>query len=118
VDAVHLNRLLNEAYEADSLPNDILRMLRDGVRHSRRITLAECEERNGRLWYRDRLYVPEYEPLRLQLMQQHHETPVAGHPGRSKTLELLHRQDYWKKMRQDVERYVRNCQTCQRARTS
>jgi hypothetical protein len=116
--AVNLNRLLNDAYEADSLPNDILRMLRDGVRHSRRITLTECEDRDGRLWYRNRLYVPEYWPLRLHLRQQHHDTPVAGHPGRSKTLELLYRQYYWKNMRQNVEPYVRNCQTCQRARTS
>jgi hypothetical protein len=31
--------------------------------------------------------------------------------GRSKTLELLHRQYHWPKMRGDVERYVRNCHT-------
>jgi transposase InsO family protein len=90
-------------------------MLRDGVRHSRRITLAECEERDGRLWYRDRLYVPEHEPLRLHLMKRHHEAPNAGHPGRSKTLELLQRQYYWPTMRKDVERFVRNCHTCQRS---
>jgi transposase InsO family protein len=116
--AAELDRLFNEAYEADHFPNDVLRMLRDDVRHSRRITLAECREQAGRLWYRDRLYVPDHEPLRLHLWQRHHEIPVAGHPGRSKTLELLQRQYYWTTMRKDTEQFVRNCHVCQRSRSS
>jgi transposase InsO family protein len=115
--AAELDRLFNEAYEADPLPNDVLRMLRDGVRQSRRITLAECREQAERLWYRDRLYVPDHEPLRLHLLQNHHEVPVAGHPGRSKTLELLQRQYYWPTMRKDTEQFVRNCHVCQRSRS-
>jgi transposase InsO family protein len=115
--AAELNRLFNEAYEADPLPNDVLRMLRDGVRQSRRITLAECREQAGRLWYRDRLYVPDHEPLRLHLLQRHHEVPVAGYPGRSKTVELLQRQYYWPTMRKDTEQFVRNCHVCQRSRS-
>jgi transposase InsO family protein len=116
-EAVTLAHLFREAYEADLFPSQVLGMLRDGVRHSRRITLAECAQEDNRLTYRGKLYVPEYEPLRLHLMQQHHDAPVAGHPGRSKTLELLCRTYYWPKMRQDVERYVRNCHICQRSRT-
>jgi transposase InsO family protein len=116
-EAVTLARLFQEAYDADPFPSQVLRMLQDGVRHSRRITLAECAQERDRLTYRGKLYVPEYEPLRLHLMQQHHDAPVAGHPGRSKTLELLCRTYHWPKMRQDVERYVRNCHVCQRSRT-
>jgi transposase InsO family protein len=46
-------------------------------------------------------------------MQQHHNTPTAGHLGRSKTLEYLSRTYTWPKMRADVDRYTRNCHTCQ-----
>ena len=44
--------------------------------------------------------------------------PAAGHPGRSKSLELLSRNYYWSEMRYDVETFVRNCHTCQRSKTS
>ena len=56
--------------------------------------------------------------LKLWLIRDFHETPAAGHPGRSKTLELLARHYYWPKMYKEVDRFVRNCHTCQRARTS
>jgi len=37
-----VNELWTEAYQADALPNQILTMLEQGVRHSRLISLAEC----------------------------------------------------------------------------
>jgi len=37
-----LNQLWTEAYQADPLPNQILTMLEQGVRHSHLISLAEC----------------------------------------------------------------------------
>ena len=35
------------------------------------------------------VYVPE--PLRMSVLQQHHDAPLAGHPSVPKTLELLTR---------------------------
>jgi len=67
----------------------------------------------GDVWY-----VPDYLPLKLQLIRDHHDTPAGGHPGRSKTLELLGRSYYWPKMHQDVGRFVRNCHICQRSHTA
>ena len=92
-------------------------MLDAGTRHSRRITLGECSCDGRRLKYRDRLYVPEYEPLRFQLLRMHHEAAAAGHPGRSKTLELLKRTYYWPKIQADTDRFVRNCLVCQCSHT-
>jgi hypothetical protein len=80
--AAELDRLFNQAYKADPLPNDVLRVLRDGVHQSYRITLAKCREQAGRLWYRDRLYVPNHEPLRLHLLQRHHERGACRWPSR------------------------------------
>ena len=51
-------------------------------------------------------------------MDNHHSIPAAGHPGRSKTLELISSEFYWPKMQQDIERFVHNCHICQRSRTS
>ena len=110
-------KLFNEGYNHDTTPNAILKQLKDGKTRSKQISLAECEEINKRLWYRKRIYVPDYMPLKLHLMREHHDTPGTGHPGRSKTLELLQRKYIWPQMYKEVDRFVRNCHRCQRART-
>ena len=83
-----------------------------------KLTLAECEDRQGILFYRGRIFVPEHDGLRLHLIQSHHSTPAFGHPGRAKTLELLQREYYWQTMRAGVDCFVRNCDPCRRSRTA
>jgi len=57
--------LLEEAYQVDSFPERILGLLRDDIQHCKEISLADCKEKNGRLVYRDCIYVPDHMPLRL-----------------------------------------------------
>jgi len=102
----------------DPFPERILGLLCDGTRRCNEISLADCKERNSRLLYRDCIYVPDHTPLRLQLLQNHHDPPAMGHPGRAKTLELLARKYYWPSIRKDVDRFVRNCHTCRRTKTT
>ena len=52
--------------------------------------------------------------LCLRLIRADHDAPIAGHPGRDKTYELLSRKHFWPFMRKDVERFVANCHTCKR----
>jgi len=106
-----LLELMKEGYIVDPIPNDILQQLRDGKVRSKQLSLAECKDETGRLIYRDRIYIPNHTLLKLRLIQDFHDTPAAGHPGRSKTLELLARQYYWPKMHKDVDQYLRNCHT-------
>jgi hypothetical protein len=84
----------------------------------RETTVAECSEIAAQLYCRGKRYVPEHPELQLRLIQLHHDTPLAGHPERSKTFDLLSQQHYWKRMRRQVDRYVRSCAECQRSRTS
>lgn len=78
------------------------------------LQLSQCQAREGILRYRDKIYVPDSDNLRVRILQQHHDHPSAGHPGRAKTFELLSRSYYWKGMNTDTRRYVQNCQTCGR----
>ena len=55
---------------------------------------------------------------KLKWIQECHYSPVAGHPGRAKTYDLLSRSHSWNQMRKDVDRYVRNCHTCQRSKAT
>jgi len=79
---------LDEFSKQDSLVGRIL----DAVRHCtsmREIMVAECSENHGQLYYRGKRYVPEDPELQLHLIKEHHDTPLAGHSGRSKMFDLL-----------------------------
>jgi hypothetical protein len=108
-----LVQLFTDGYNEDPFLNKILKLIRDGAKYCREISLAECDEYNNLLHYRQRIWVPNYEPLKLHLLQQHHDVLATGHPGRSKTLKYLCWNYTWLKMRMDVDRYTCNCYTCQ-----
>ena len=80
------------------------------------MSLGLCQEKEGKLLYQGRLYVPDHSELQLRIIQEAHDAPVAGHPGRSKTLELVSRNYYWASMRKDIDRFCRNCHICQRTK--
>ena len=65
-----------------------------------------------------RLYVPKSNLLQMEVIQKHHDSPVAGHPGYKKTLDLLQHNYYWPGMATTVKEYVARCNTCQRFKGS
>jgi hypothetical protein len=77
-----------QAYMEDPLPNQILEAMRQGD-SLKAITVGECTEREGQVWYRGKRYVPEGNQLQLGLIQEHHDTALAEHPGHAKTFDLL-----------------------------
>jgi hypothetical protein len=109
-----LRESLRKAYETDPLPTEVLEALDNNLSKHPQISLAECSQDSGFLFYRNRLFVPDSDELKATLLQETHDNPSAGHPGRSKTYELLSRNFYWPNMTKYVDRWVKNCQTCRR----
>ena len=95
--------MLSVAYASDTFPSDVLELLRTGACQCKTISLADCSETAGHLRYRSKLYIPASDSLRLHVLRQAHDAPVAGHPVLSKTLELIVRKYFWPGMRKDVE---------------
>lgn len=57
------------------------------------------------LWYKlNRLYIPE--TLRIRAKELSHDSPLAGHWGIARTIELAQRCYYWPGMTQDIQNYV------------
>ena len=55
---------------------------------------AEWSLTEGILYFRGKAYVPDSLDLRRQIVALCHDSRIAGHPGRWKTLELVSR-NYW-----------------------
>src|SRR5207249_11262791 len=73
---------------------------------------------DGALYFKDRIYVPTDPKLRLKLLQEHHDTPIAGHLGVEKTYEALSRNFCWPRMADNLKGFVTSCDICQRNKPS
>ena len=50
---------------------------------------------------------------RERILLEYHNGPLAGHPGREKTTEMVERSWWWPHLFEDVRRWCRRCVTCQ-----
>ncbi|VDB94093.1 unnamed protein product [Peniophora sp. CBMAI 1063] len=76
--------------------------------------LVGWEQKDGLLTYNGRLYIPDNQDLRRDIVRLCHDTPAAGHPGRMRTMELVQRDFWWPGMSVFIREYIRGYATCQR----
>ena len=123
-ESLPLDELIAEAYEQDKVVQDIMVAKERGERklplhimaQGIKLAMGDLTVQDHRLWYCDRLYVPDNSRLRLRILELHHRERSAGHPGAKAMYRLLIRNYYWPRMKQDSDRYASNCTTCRRAK--
>ena len=66
-------------------------------------------------WYKDgrRVVTGGLEEKR-EIIKAHHDPPIHGHPGISRTTRLTERHHWWPGLRKDATEYVQGCADCQR----
>jgi hypothetical protein len=114
-----LTRLLEDGYKVDKWWHKTRdQMLKpEGIPTSKDVPLSECEIRDDRFYFRNRLYVPGRE-LQTLLIQTAHDSVEGGHPGKNSLFELLSRDYWWRSLHYDVKMFVRACSNCSRNNTS
>lgn len=68
------------------------------------------------LFFRGKVYVPNDPELRRRIVALHHDTKIAGHPGRWKTLEMVSRTYWWPQMSRYIGQYTKACDLCLRTK--
>jgi len=71
----------------------------------------EWKVKDGIIMKKGRIYVLEGD-LRREIIQLHHDTPVGGHGGRWKMIELIGRNYWWPGIMKEVRRYMDGYDTC------
>jgi hypothetical protein len=72
-------------------------------------------KRHQSIWYKDgRMVITGNVQDKREVIHTYHDSPVHGHPGISKTIQLTKRKHWWPGMKQDIAEYVKGCADCQR----
>lgn len=69
---------------------------------------------NGLLLFKNLVFVPNSNTIKLEILRQFHDSPSAGHFGVKRTLELVSRNYFWPRMFRYIEQYVSTCDLCLR----
>ena len=62
----------------------------------------------------EKLVVPRVDSVLVRILEQHHDSPIAGHLGEEKTYLDVKKYYYWPGMQASVKKYVSTCEDCQR----
>ena len=87
----------------DEMTSSYQSLLKTGRREFGK-TMQEWNFEDGLLLHRGKIYVPQDHTLRMDLIHAHHDSTLAGHPGRWKTLELVSRNYWWSGMSMEIGR--------------
>lgn len=115
-----LEEAFSKAYRNDGLLREAMRLKLDGERrlpqrfmnNGLKLSMADMEVRNERLYVFGKLYVPKDDNLRRTLVKIHHE--AAGHAGTAGSYALLFRHYFWTTMPADTKQHVHACHSCKR----
>jgi hypothetical protein len=123
-----IDELIDESYASSPFLQEVLSWLTDGRQHRKwpphlaktlKISIAETSAVRGRVYYRGRLMIaPTDTDLHANLIYRAHDTTAAGHPGRTKTMDLMARTYWWRGMAQTVRSYVSGCLLCAKTKKS
>ena len=114
---VTINDAILAAYSKDEKTQEILNALNTNQRTLKSFPLSESKLIGDRIYFRDKMFVPNVGQLKFCFIQKFHDDPAAGHPGKTKIYEILNRYYYWPGIINDVKRFVKNCYGCKKSKT-
>jgi len=100
------------------LINSILQLNRTSPEFDTARILADRKQDNwsltdGLLKRHGRVVVPE--SLWTSLLTEAHCQIASAHPGTRKTKQIVQARYYWRRMDDDIKRFIRNCHACRRS---
>lgn len=122
VDHANDQMLVNSGISTVNWGDALLQQIKEGYQQDeecrRMLSMERTQDTdftilNGLIYKNNNVYIPNVLQIKTQLLNEAHDAAISGHVGMSKTLELLSRNYYWPKMKEDVTHYVKSCYKCQ-----
>ena len=69
-------------------------------------------EENRIVYIDGRIYVPNSKKIKKKILQENHDSADVGHPGQQKMLDLIKRNYWWPRLKEDIKKYTQGCFKC------
>ena len=73
-------------------------------------------EADGLLLYKNRVYKPNVQELKLVILKEMHNVTYVGHPGYQKTVAVFKGHYFWPGMMKEIVEYIARCMECQKVK--
>jgi hypothetical protein len=125
-DETPFNELIDQAYLYSNTAQTAIIALKDpffrrwpkSIRAEMGFAINDCKICENRIYYRNKLFIPENTELKMQIIYRIHNSGAGGHPGRMKTTELVSKSYFWPKITHDIQNYVKSCHLYKRVKAS
>jgi hypothetical protein len=99
---------LKEQYQKDEKLKSLLARWQ-----SNNLNSSKYAFKDGLLFYKNILYLGSCQAIKEQVLAFVHSDPMAGHSGFERTMQRAKRDFFWKGMKKDLKRFIRECAICQ-----
>ena len=105
---------IRNAYDKDDEIPTIKDNMKKRIKEIKGVALGLCQWKDEHLWYQEKIWIPNNEGVRTNLIRRCHDDPLEEHEGTAETTERVSRQYYWPRMREMIKRCVKNYDMYQR----
>ena len=93
---IDVEYLVNKAANQDPIYETLL------VQLQKKEKIDFTQNQKGLICYKNRLYIPNVESFKREILDAYHKKPYAGHPRYQKMLTALKKKLFWPGMKRDV----------------
>jgi hypothetical protein len=102
------------ASQEDRTCTDIRKVLQENKKSYDEMLLKKFKSIENILFFKQKLWVLEFEKLKLNIIREVHDKLVLEHWKVRRTCKYLLKWYYWSQAKQSIKRYIRNCHICKR----
>src|SRR5712671_101381 len=107
------NSLFAEKLRSAALSELIQQSHKDNNEEFARLKTTHGWEKEGTSWKKDGRLVVLSNQLKRDILKEHHDHPIAGHPGAASTYFSVRQYYWWPRLKEHVQQYFKCCRTCQ-----
>ncbi|XP_055830841.1 uncharacterized protein LOC129899858 [Solanum dulcamara] len=102
--------LHEQVKEAQKLDEKLIKLTKEVQKGEKKdFTLKEDDV----LLYQNRLYIPNNDKLRREILNEAHTSPYAMHPGNTKIYQTIKEHYWWNGMKKEITEFISICLVCQ-----
>lgn len=115
---IKILELIREANPTDERITNLMESVTNPISTNMKKLTRMYEVKDGILYRHGKVEVPNNDNIKFNILRSRHDTLLAGHPGRNKTLSLTKRCFTWPSQKAYVNQYVDGCDSCLRIKSS